>query len=133
MQTILFKNTIIIIVGYKWKKSLLKIFFILESCCVYVKRITLCNYLYSSSPSSSCFSDSRIRDFGIVRRYSWFWKSLNMADRGGEFSFFQDIYVRTDIRIDISISIRFMTTKFGKQVHVGELTQMSLIELNWGD
>ena len=53
-----------------------------------------------------------------------------MADRGGEFSFFQDIYVRTDIRIDISISIRFMTTKFGKQVHVGELTQMSLIEVN---
>ena len=43
--------------------------------------------------------------------------------------FFQDIYVRTDIRIDISISIRSMTTKFGKQVHVGELTQMRLIEV----
>ena len=133
MQTILFRNTIVIIVGNKWKRSLLKIFFILESCCVYVKRITLCNYLYSYSPSSSWFSDSRIRDFGIVNRYSWFWKSLNMADWGGELRFFQDIYVRTDIRIDISISIRSMTTKFGKQVRVGELTQMRLIEVNWSD
>ena len=31
-----------------------------------------------------------------------------MADQGGEFSFFQDIHVRTDIRIDISIYIRPM-------------------------
>ena len=46
-----------------------------------------------------------------------------MADRGGEFSFFQGIHVR----IDISISVRPMITKFGKQVHLQDLTQMRLI------
>ena len=51
-----------------------------------------------------------------------------MADQGGEFSFFQDIHVRIDIRSDISISIRPMTTKFGKQVHLQDLTQMRLIK-----
>ena len=47
-----------------------------------------------------------------------------MADWGGEFNFSQGIYVR----IDISISIRPMTTKFGKQVHVQDLTKMRLIK-----
>ena len=47
-----------------------------------------------------------------------------MADRGGEFSFFQGIYVRIDIRIGISISIRPMTTKFRKQ----DLIQMRLFK-----
>ena len=51
-----------------------------------------------------------------------------MADRGGEFRFFQGIHVRIDIRIDISISIRHMTTNFGKQVHLQDLTQMRLIK-----
>ena len=51
-----------------------------------------------------------------------------MEDRGGEFSFFQGIYVRFDIRIGISISVRPMTTKFGKQVHLQDLTQMILIK-----
>ena len=37
-----------------------------------------------------------------------------MVDRCDEFSFFQDIHVRIDISIDISISIRPMTIKFGK-------------------
>ena len=37
-----------------------------------------------------------------------------MADRGGEFSIFQFIYVRFDQRIDIFFSIRPMITKFGK-------------------
>ena len=41
-----------------------------------------------------------------------------MADGGGEFSFFQDIHMRNDIRIDISISITHMTTTFGKQAHL---------------
>ena len=41
-----------------------------------------------------------------------------MADGGGEFSFFQDIHIRNDIRIDISISITHMTTTFGKQAHL---------------
>ena len=45
-----------------------------------------------------------------------------MADRGVEFSLFQGIYARIDIRIDISISIRPMITKFGKQVHLQDLT-----------
>ena len=46
-----------------------------------------------------------------------------MADRGGEFSFFQGIHVR----IDISISVRPMITKFAKQVHLQDLAQMRLI------
>ena len=35
-----------------------------------------------------------------------------MADRGGEFSLFQGIHVRIDVKIDISITIRPMITKF---------------------
>ena len=41
-----------------------------------------------------------------------------MVDGGGEFSFFQGTRVRTDIRIDISISIRPMTSKFGEPGHI---------------
>ena len=51
-----------------------------------------------------------------------------MADRGGELSFFQGIHVRTDIGINISISIRPITTKYGKQVHISELAQMGLLK-----
>ena len=51
-----------------------------------------------------------------------------MADRGGEFSFFQGFHEKIDIRIDISISIKPMTTRFGKQVHLQDLTQMKLIK-----
>ena len=40
-----------------------------------------------------------------------------MANLGGEFSFFQGIHVRIDLRIKMSISLRLLTTKFGKQVH----------------
>ena len=36
--------------------------------------------------------------------------------------------MRIGIRIDISISIRPLTTKFGKQVHLQDLTQMILIK-----
>ena len=43
-----------------------------------------------------------------------------MADRGGEFSIFQGIHVRFDTRIDIS--------RFGKQVHLQDLTQTRLIK-----
>ena len=41
-----------------------------------------------------------------------------MTYRGIEFSFFWSFHVRTDIKIDISIPIKPMTTKFGKQVHL---------------
>ena len=51
-----------------------------------------------------------------------------MVDGDDEFSFFQSIHVRTSIRIDISISIRSMGTKFGNLVHLGELTQMTQIK-----
>ena len=47
-----------------------------------------------------------------------------MTNQGGKFSFFQGIH----IRIDISISIRPMTTEFSKQIHLQELTQMRLIK-----
>ena len=46
-----------------------------------------------------------------------------MMDRGKEFNFFQSIHVRIDIRIDISIFIRDMTTKFGKGIHLYDLTE----------
>ena len=99
--------------------------------CVCVKRITLCNCLCSpSSPSSSYFSGSHVRNFKIVNWYFWFWKSLHMADQGGEFGFSHGVHVRTDIRIDIYIfiSVRPMATKFGKQEHLCEFTQMRLIK-----
>ena len=47
---------------------------------------------------------------------------------GNEFSFLQGIYVRIDIRIDISISVRLVTTKFVKQLHLGELNEIILIK-----
>ena len=51
-----------------------------------------------------------------------------MADGEGEFSFSKCIYVGADIRIDIFVSIRPMTTIFSKQVHLGELIQMKSIK-----
>ena len=51
-----------------------------------------------------------------------------MADRRGEFSFFRFIHVRNDIIIDISVSIRPMITKFGKQAHLEKLPQKVLIK-----
>ena len=50
-----------------------------------------------------------------------------MVDQGSEFSFFQSIDVRINKRIDMSISIRPMITKFGIQVHLQNLIQMRLI------
>ena len=40
----------------------------------------------------------------------------------------QSIHERIDTRINISISIRPMATKFRKQVHLENLTQMRLIK-----
>ena len=51
-----------------------------------------------------------------------------MVDLGGKFSFLCGMNVRIDIRIDIFISIRPMTTKFNNQVHLEELTQVRLMK-----
>ena len=51
-----------------------------------------------------------------------------MAERGGEFRYFRGNNERIDIVIHIPISIRPMTTKFGKQVHLQELTRVRLIK-----
>ena len=51
-----------------------------------------------------------------------------MADLGSESSFSQVIHVRIEMRIDISISIKSLTTKYGRQVHLQKLTQMRLIK-----
>ena len=51
-----------------------------------------------------------------------------MAHWGCKFSFFRVIHVGIDIKIDISISIRNMTARFGKQVRLEELTQIRLIK-----
>ena len=61
-----------------------------------------------------------LRVVGMVNWYSWFWKSLNMADQRGEFGFFRGVYVKINIRTDTSTSIKPKTTKFGKQVHLKE-------------
>ena len=44
-----------------------------------------------------------------------------MAALCGEFMFFQDIHVRIDIAIDISISLRPMTTKTGTSTGVDSI------------
>ena len=75
---------------------------------------------------SSPFSASRVRDFGIVNRYPWFWQSLNMANWRDEFCFSRGFHVRVGARTDISISIRPMTTNVGNQVHLEDLTQKRL-------
>ena len=49
-----------------------------------------------------------------------------MADRGGEFRFLQGIHLKNDIRINIFISKRPLVTKFCKQVHLQNLTQVRL-------
>ena len=51
-----------------------------------------------------------------------------MAEKEGEFCFSQGIHVRIGKKIDISISIRPMITKLGKQVHLPDFTQMRLIK-----
>ena len=51
-----------------------------------------------------------------------------MAYRGGELSFFHVIHVTIATRIDTSISLRLMITKFGKQVHQQELSQVGIIK-----
>ena len=79
--------------------------------CVCLKRMTLCNCMFSSTPSSRFSLLAVSGTVGIVSQYSQFWKSLKMAVRGGEFSFFQSIHVSTDKRIDISIFVRSITTK----------------------
>ena len=56
-----------------------------------------------------------------------------MADREGEFNFFQRIHVRIGIRIDFSISIRPMITRFGNQIHLQDLTQIRIIKAGTGD
>ena len=99
-----------------------------------MKPLTLCNCLWFFFPSSSPFrrfSTSCVWDFKIINWYFRIWKFLNMGDRCGEFDFFQFHHVRTDIRIDISVSIRPMTTKFGKVVDLGKLPQVRLIQQTW--
>ena len=49
-----------------------------------------------------------------------------MVDQGEKFSFFRDIHIKIDTRVDISISLRPMTTKFGKRLDIEELTNLRL-------
>ena len=51
-----------------------------------------------------------------------------MVNRGDEFSLFRSIHAKIDVRIDSSITIRHITTKFDKQLHLEEFTQMRLIK-----
>ena len=51
-----------------------------------------------------------------------------MADQGGEISLFQVIHARIDTEIDISIAIKPLTTKSGKQIYLEELKQLRLIK-----
>ena len=49
-----------------------------------------------------------------------------MVDQAEQFSFFWDIHIKIDTRVDISISLRPMTTKFGKRLDIEELTNLRL-------
>lgn len=91
----------------------------LEVFRVYLKLKTLCDSLCVSC--CGCFSDSRVLDLRIVNHFPDFQNQV--MDRGKEFNFFQSIHVRIDIMIDISIFIRDMTTKFGKGIHLYDLTE----------
>ena len=50
------------------------------------------------------------------------------VNRGAEFKFFRDIYIRYDMRVDIftSIKTQSMISKFGRQTHLKELAYVSL-------
>ena len=80
--------------------------------CVCVKHKTLYNCLRSSF--SSCFSASRIRDFGTVNGIPGFKNLVIWWIEAVSYAFF--------------ISIRPMITTFGKQVHLQILTQRRLIK-----
>ena len=71
----------------------------------------------------------RVRNFGIGNWYFWFWKLLNILYSRCEFSFFQDVQVRSEIKVDNSSSIRPMTTKFDTHKLLEELAQIRLIRL----
>lgn len=77
---------------------------------------SVCNFLWSSS--CCCFSVSRVRDFRII---------ISIPDFENP-SIWRIDAVQIDIRIVISISIRSMIPRFGRQVHLEELTQMKLIK-----
>ena len=51
-----------------------------------------------------------------------------MKNQGAEFSIFRGTHVRFDIRINISIFLISMITRFCKQVHLQDLIQMRLIK-----
>ena len=51
-----------------------------------------------------------------------------MAHQGSYCSFYYGIHQRISTKIDISISTRLKTIKFGKKVHLQELNQMRLIK-----
>ena len=51
-----------------------------------------------------------------------------MVDPASEISFFRSNHARINIGIDMSISMRPMTTKFGRQVHLEELTHIRLVK-----
>ena len=55
-------------------------------------------------------------------------KTSNMADPGGEFSFFRGIHVKINKTIDIFIFIRPMTARLGKWVHLEKLIHMRLFK-----
>ena len=80
---------------------------------VWVKRKTLCNYHVFFS--------------FFCQSYQGLWncKSVFLILKIAQYG---DRDMRIRIRIDISISIRPLTTKFGKQVHLQDLTQMILIK-----
>ena len=51
-----------------------------------------------------------------------------MAERGVKFGFFRYHHVRIDKKNNNLLSTGPMTTKFGNQVHLGEMAQMKLIK-----
>ena len=77
---------------YGWQSSILQVMKCKINYCVCVKRITTCSCLCSTFSPSSYSSASRVQEFGIGNRFSWFWK-LSIWWIGGEFSFLRAIHI----------------------------------------
>ena len=107
----------------------------ITSYCVCVKHIRLFNCLcvFFLLPLLLFFSPflllrcSRVRNFGIANRHSSGFKKYGKSRLWVQLSPMYP-YVRTVIGYNIYISISPMTTEFGRQVHLQELTQIRLIK-----
>ena len=86
------------------------------------------NYLF---PPFLC-SPSVSRGFEIVNQYSWFWKSLQIANREGQLSFYWDIYIKNDVKYVISTYSRRMIYLYGNMwIAISDITSLQFRVFLW--